>query len=61
LAKGKVINLANNANSTPINTQNKTVLAVGLSHRKYSINNVAIKYNKPIAKNKIAPLTSSLV
>ncbi|GAA3776881.1 hypothetical protein GCM10022271_06320 [Corallibacter vietnamensis] len=55
------INLANKPTSTTTNTQNKIVRAVVLSHNTYSTKRVNKKYNNPIAKNKIIPLSNSLV
>ena len=56
---GIAINFTSNPNSTKINAKNKTLLDWGGNHRKYSINNVIIKYNKPKVENKINPLISS--
>ena len=55
------INLISKPNSTAINNQNKTVLDVVFNHKIYSIKRVNKKYSKPIAKNKMAPLSNSLV
>ena len=55
------MNLKNKKDSVTINNINKIILKLGLSHKKYSIPKVIIKYNTPNKVNKIAPLTSSFV
>ena len=60
-ANGMAINLINKPVSTAIKVQNRIVRAVGFNQSTYSIKRVTIKYNKPMAKNKMVPFTSSLV
>jgi hypothetical protein len=58
LNSGKQINLKNKNNSTRIKEENNTVLAVGLSQRKYSINKVTMKYSNPIPIKKTIPFSN---
>jgi hypothetical protein len=47
--------------STRINIQNKMVLEVGFSHKKYSKNKVKKRYKNPKERNKMVPLINSFV
>ena len=47
--------------STKIKVQNKIVLPIGLSQRKYSTKSVNKKYNNPKPMKKIIPRINSLV
>jgi hypothetical protein len=55
------MNRSNKNDSTPTNNQNKIVLPEVDNHKKYSINKVKMKYNKPNPMKRITPLISSLV
>ena len=60
-AIGIAMKFTTKAISTPTNIQKRMVLEIESSHKTDSIKSVNRKYNKPIAKNKIAPFMSSLV
>lgn len=55
------MNLASNASSTPTNNQNNRVLEEVFNHKTDSTKSVNKKYSKPMAKNRMAPLSNSLV
>ena len=61
LNNGKAMNRINKNDSTPTNNQNKIVLPEVDNHKKYSINKVKMKYNKPNPMKRITPFISSLV
>ena len=58
---GNKINRYNKYTSTPTKTQNKIVLPIGLSQRKYSINKVNRKYKSPKPTKRIIPLINSFI
>jgi hypothetical protein len=61
LNNGKAMNRINKKDSTPMNNQNKMVLPDVDNHKKYSINKVKMKYNKPNPIKRMTPFISSLV
>jgi hypothetical protein len=61
LNNGNAINRIDKNNSTATNSQNKMVLPEVGNQKKYSINKVTIKYNKPNPTKRMIPFISSLV